>query len=101
MKNLFMGVVLALTAVVSYAKPVMFDDVARQGIPGRMVLHDDRRGCPEGALYLKWQSEDLKTEVQGCWKMVMTPQGPTLLVEDETGMNGMLDPSSFKEVQNI
>ena len=70
MKNLFMGVVLALTAVVSVAKPVAYKDFN----DGRLYLTDEQGKCPDQMLAWKFepvtQGELPQDKLSGCFVIV-------------------------------
>ena len=95
MKTLFMGVLLALTAVVSVAKPVLHTQVGS----GRVVLFDEKRHCPDGQMFFQLEMTD--RVVKGCWAPVLIQGQPAVVVKDEEGDGGYLLMSDFEPVEMI
>jgi hypothetical protein len=96
MKQFIAGALLALTAVLVVAKPFATTEVGA----GRVTLYDEQRNCPEEQFYFELLQADLKV-IKGCWKMIMYQGQKVILLKDEEGDGGLLQPDDFTPVKDV
>ncbi len=95
-KSIVAALVLTLSAVTSYAKPVAYLDINQ----GRtvIILHDEQKTCKAGFLYatVKFAGRHLNA----CWRVLSAPGGVGVHIVDEEGDEGLIPAEEFKKLEN-
>jgi hypothetical protein len=98
-KKLICATMLLFSGIVA-AAPFAY---AQLNFHDRVVLHDDQKNCPDGSNYMEWHGVTAGSPrvVRGCWKVVLTNDGPRIYIEDEDNDRGMLPLEAFTPVQHV